>query len=108
MPEEPTIESVKLDLLKANATVLRRILLIYLIDVTVLARMDFLEGRIEKAQRCNEEIHRLAGFILKIEGENPSGSLESGIDMIVNASARRGRLSVLKSGIRRGEGPGSM
>ena len=71
-------------------------LLNYCVWLTILARMDFLDGNFDGAKDCNETLHRILGFLC----HSPEPSFEeqrpSMIDMIVHSAAHKKRLQTLR------------
>jgi hypothetical protein len=65
-------------------------LVVYAYELTVLARMNFLDGKVERARECNEVLHSLMGSLRTSLSGQDTGAHESFIAMIAHVAQRRG------------------
>jgi hypothetical protein len=62
----------------------------YAYELTVLARGCFEDGEFDTARACNETIHRLMGFLVKLGRGAGADSEESFVEMIVAGAQQKG------------------
>jgi hypothetical protein len=75
---------------------LHLVLLQYCLELTILARMDFVDGTPIAAQECNEALHRILGFLNAEFGSATCGQKDFMIGMIVTSAEQKKRLLLLQ------------
>jgi len=80
--------------------VLHLVLLQYCLELTISARMHFVDGRYPVAQDCNETLHSILGFLRSELGDTPRGQVESMVNMIVRNAEQKGGLHLLALALR--------
>lgn len=73
----------------------------YAYELTVLARGYFEDREFDKARVCNEKLHRLMGFLVKLGRGTGADSEESFIEMIIAAAQQDGLGQLLVGALQR-------
>lgn len=94
MSEAPKVDDVKQMFLQMDAETAQRALAVYAHELTILARMHFTDGEVDRARECNESLHRVMGYLRM--GTQDAMARESFIGMVVDVAQRRGWTHILR------------
>jgi len=98
--DRKALASRTVDELRALPTDLfHSVLLRYCADLTISARMHFVDERFQAARDCNETLHRILGFLANELGGKASGAKDSMIEMVVAGAEHQRRLSMLRKAL---------
>jgi len=84
---------------------LNLVLLQYCLELTISARMHFVDNRHPAARDCNETLHSILGFLRADINEPSQSQLGSMVDTIVRDAEHAGRLQTLALAIRQACAP---
>lgn len=78
---------------------LSQVFLQYALDLTVSARMHFVDGRYQAAEACNETLHVVIGFVNILPNDKPRDELNSMIGLVVGDAEQKHRLPILRKAL---------
>lgn len=94
MSEVAKVDELKQMFLQLDAEAMKRALTVYGHELTILARMHFADGEVDRARECNESLHRVMGYLRM--GAQDAQAHESFVGMVVDVAQRRGWTKILR------------
>lgn len=77
---------------------------LYASEITTLARGYFVDGDAEMAQKCNESLHRILGYLSRLIRDQMPAPDKSFFEMLVQGAQQKGWTDILARSLRESVG----